>query len=92
MEILFQFFYEIYLEIVMFAVPENKLKKWQKNLLKAMCVLVSATMILLISIGISFLMENVKDIVGIALISSGFALLIVQIVLFVGIRIYAKKQ
>lgn len=77
LEILLEFLLEGYVEIIEYFLP-NKIKKWQKVLIKIACVLVAVPCIFLIIIGACIVTED-KPKTGGWLIGIGCVLLAVQI-------------
>ena len=83
MEILLEIIMEMYLEIAEILVPDAQFKKWQRVALKVLSVLVSCAVFFLVLFGIVILVEEgAKDVTGIALLSTGCAILGVQLILF----------
>ena len=95
MELLGEILLELYLGIAEMIVPDHKFKKWQEKLLQFLSVFAGILILVLIVAGVVLMIETEQTALGIALLSIGCAMLVVQVVLFIILlvrEIKAEKQ
>lgn len=92
MEFLIGIIFETYIGIGEILVPEYKSKKWRETLLKIVCLSVSLLILACIGAGICLLFDASMKTLGIIFLSTGCALLALQIILYVIVIVNKAKK
>lgn len=90
MDIVFELILDLYLELALIFIPEEKLKKWQVITLKCLCLLIYFAVVALFALGIWLVNEENKT-AGIALIVISSVIVLAQIVIFSCVLIHKHK-
>ena len=90
MDIIYDLFIDLYLDITLSFIHDKKLKKWQAFILKTFCVLVYLTLVAVTAVGFWFIEEAINKKLGITLISVSVIITIAHVVAY--IILFIKKN